>query len=209
MRPNVGRWLRRFLFAGMATAAAAVGIVTAIAHFPHGLVNWSTGWAYESEKIRIDAALSTVLDDSYISILRYQGPWDHADLRIGKGRMAFSWQAATATKETYDWDLKAVGFRVRRAVEKPKLRCGMGLGSLSLEEQERRRTNRYVIALACPAWFPFVALTTYPAFAIWSYLRTRRRRRLGLCVKCGYDLRATPDRCPECGTEVHGQSGTA
>jgi hypothetical protein len=55
--------------------------------------------------------------------------------------------------------------------------------------------------LVLPFWF--LCLTSFPLPVLWLRdMRRRRRIRRGphLCLNCGYDLRASPERCPECGT---------
>lgn len=47
--------------------------------------------------------------------------------------------------------------------------------------------------VSMPFWFLLLGVSA-------GAIRWRRKKfGMGRCVACGYDLRATPDRCPECG----------
>lgn len=57
-----------------------------------------------------------------------------------------------------------------------------------------------------PYWSILVASAILPTIRLARRMQRRWRRRSGLCPVCSYDLRATPERCPECGCVPDDQS---
>jgi len=73
------------------------------------------------------------------------------------------------------------------------------------EIQNALRGHRYA-QFVVPFWCIVAATGLLPLAwtkgRLRSRLRARRERRFGLCPSCGYDIRATPHRCPECGVSL-------
>jgi hypothetical protein len=59
-------------------------------------------------------------------------------------------------------------------------------------------TMRYRL-IVIPYRSPAMLFAILPAIWVWRFVKYGRRRKAGHCPKCDYDLRATPERCPECG----------
>lgn len=60
--------------------------------------------------------------------------------------------------------------------------------------------------LTVPYWLILLIGVVWPGRQMLAIMADRRRVRRGLCRRCGYDLRGSPDRCSECGTPVPSSS---
>jgi hypothetical protein len=104
----------------------------------------------------------------------------------------FSWRHPLApdrdraSLSTPSFNRWGFGFHVRRTVGQPKGFWRFG--------------GRALWIIYMPFWLATTITAVPPLIWCVRKLRRRTRERSGLCPKCGYDLRATPDRCPECGT---------
>jgi hypothetical protein len=76
----------------------------------------------------------------------------------------------------------------------------LGIGYSRIDYTSDGRNVR--VAVYVPHWGVVVLLAILPGIGLTRIVRRRRavaRAGRNLCRVCGYDLRATPGRCPECG----------
>jgi hypothetical protein len=78
-------------------------------------------------------------------------------------------------------------------------------GALRLRTYPHGRRSGYSEGMIVP-WLPLILFGILPS--IWLVKLWRRKKRPpGTCASCGYDLRASKDRCPECGTAIPPAAG--
>jgi hypothetical protein len=89
------------------------------------------------------------------------------------------------------WANSSPGFHDARMV------LGLDL-SFTTEDDALYIDRKEFVERSIPMWCAALATAILPALAAARYAG-RRRPGPGHCVACGYDLRASPGRCPECG----------
>jgi hypothetical protein len=78
----------------------------------------------------------------------------------------------------------------------------VGFGFVKMTERPEPGTWSITIGVLAPCWFLALVTGVLPAMWLTRWRRSAiaaRRRNAGQCAACGYDLRASPERCPECG----------
>jgi hypothetical protein len=102
----------------------------------------------------------------------------------------------------FNQDICAIWRYGRLATQPARAVTFLGLGYLKYDVPLLSMHGQSTLtehSLIVPYWFIICVAAGYLQKPLRTRLLARRRKNRSLCPACGYDLRATPDRCPECG----------
>jgi hypothetical protein len=175
------------------SVSAAVGIITAVRSYSrHDTV--SAAWRSPAERARGGLQLSS----AHGRIFVINTKMDHASYSADRWEREYPPSTFPQGVTYWSGPARLIGYDHDRFYQ----RLGFDAGSSESGNRPHEHTSvRYVIV----SWWLVVLLVGAPparAAARWLVrFPSERRRWRGLCVKCGYDLRATESgKCPECGT---------
>ena len=161
-------------------------------------------WSWRSMKFADDGKLLVSRDWSLTSnagrIVFQTGSVEHLDwdpaFQIASRYNGFHYEFDSPGAQPWNYPVPA-SLNPKRVVWFERLGC-RAVSTTTGAHWQRGRFFEFML----PLWLIVVMGSIPPLVWELRYRRGRRRRMrrsLGQCVACGYDLRATPQRCPECG----------
>ena len=134
----------------------------------------------------------------------FQNPWTSAHVPIGATR----WPPGTHLLATHHDQSASFLFG--------NLSVMSGRGDFAVTRSDGGYDKAAVgTQWSCSASWPLIFAATSALPVLWTILAVRRQFRRwyrihhGLCLNCGYDLRASEERCPECGTPIPAQAASS
>jgi hypothetical protein len=121
---------------------------------------------------------------------------------VAERRIAYRWQSAPpgiASVPPGVYHFQAEGGRGEQDDPPYDGFMGFELVDTHLMDPATNEPSIHVVRMSMPVWLPFILFGIAPAY----WLTHHQRLAVGHCQTCGYDLRETPDVCPECGTKAH------